>query len=421
MMAGHRLLTAVLTQETTMRVLYLDCFSGAAGDMLLAALIDAGAPEGALHELVGSLKIPDVTITVESVVRRGIAAKQVKVGWDDEAPQPHRHLHHVIEIIETTPLPSRVAERAVQIFERLAQAEATVHNSTIEKVHFHEVGAIDAIVDIVGTCLLIELLNVQRIISSPLPPGSGTVTCEHGVMPVPAPATAQLLRGVPLVECPEPGELVTPTGAAIVTTLVNAWGALPTMRLEQVGVGAGTRLGETRPNIIRAMVGELSDVPDTEQDSVMLLEAQIDDAPGQLIGYAIDQLLAAGALDAYVTPITMKKSRPGYLLTVLCRPADVVAVEAVVFAETTTFGVRRDLWQRSTLTREQHTVSTPYGDLRIKLGRKRGQITNAWPEYDDCVAAATGHSVALRVVQEAALNAWREEQTQRDGNGSGQH
>lgn len=388
-----------------MRLAYFDCFSGIAGDMTLAALVDAGLPLGVLQELVGKLNLTGVTIHSEKVRRHGLAATQVDVRLDRGLPRKHRHLPHIAKIIGEARLSAWVTERSLAVFRRLAEAEAAVHDTTIEKVHFHEVGADDAIVDIVGSCVGFEALGVGLFQSSPIPTGSGTVTCEHGVMPVPAPATARLLTGVPLADCPEPGELVTPTGAALVTTLATRFGPPPRMTLRQIGVGAGSRPGHTRPNIMRLLIGEPTP-ENTMNSEVTVLEAQVDDAPGQNLAFALEQILAAGALDAYIVPIIMKKGRPGQLLTVLTRPADVDAIERILLNETTSLGVRRTTAQRTELRREHVTVGTAFGPIRIKVGTLADHTRKGWPEYEDCAAAARTHGVPLRVVQSAALQAW---------------
>lgn len=389
-----------------MRSAYFDCFSGAAGDMILAALVDAGWPIDELRRLVGQLELPGVSVSAGKVTRGGLAATHVAVDVATQAQQHHRHLPEIAQIIDAAHLSNRIANDAKAIFTRLAEAEARVHGTTIDQIHFHEVGAADAIVDIVGACAGLAAMGFERIVCSPIPTGSGTVKCEHGILPVPAPATAELLRGVPLADCDEPGELTTPTGAAILTTLAEWFGPLPAMRLETIGYGAGTRENCSRPNILRLCAGELDDAERAEQDQVALLEAQLDDAPGQVVAYACERLLEAGALDVFITPIIMKKGRPGQLLTALARPEDAAALEAVIFSETTTLGIRRQLCGRSKLSREQVTVETPFGPIRVKIGQRGGHVLQAWPEYDDCASAARRHGAALRDVQNAALRAW---------------
>ncbi len=390
-----------------MRVAYFDCFSGIAGDMTLAALLDAGCPEAVLQQTVAALGLPGVSLRVESVKRHGIAARHVCVDVGPEAQKKHRHLHHIEKIIAEARLPEPVATRALAVFRRLAEAEAAVHATTIEKVHFHEVGAADAIVDIVGACAGLHALGVQRCFASAVPTGHGTVTCEHGVMPVPAPATARLLVGVPLAECEEPGELTTPTGAALVATLCESFGPPPAMRLIAAGIGAGTREGRTRANILRVLIGELTDEAGAEQDVVTVLEAQLDDCPAQTVAYAAERLIEAGALDAYVVPIIMKKGRAGQLMTVLARPEDAAALTAAIFSETTTLGVRRSEARRAKLARRHETVATAFGPVRVKVALDAGgRPSGAWPEYEDCAAAARSAGVSLRRVQEAAQFAW---------------
>ncbi len=392
-----------------MSVAYFDCFCGAAGDMILGALIDAGCPLDALQRVVDRLELPGVRLEAAPTTRHGLAATQARVVVEAGSQTAHRHLPQIEQIIENARLGGRIAERARAVFRRLAEAEARVHGTSVERVHFHEVGAADAIVDIVGACAALETLGVDRIECSPIPTGSGTVTCAHGVMPVPAPATAQLLRGVALADCPEPGELTTPTGAAILTTLAERFGPLPAMTLTAVGSGAGSRQGKTRPNMLRVLIGEPAAAADGETcDTVALLETQVDDATGQVLGHAAEVLLAAGALDVTIVPIIMKKGRPGQLLTVVCRPGDADALAEVVFAETGTLGVRLGTAARLKLARETQPVGTPFGTVRVKIGRRGERVVRVWPEYEDCAAAARKAGVALHVVQQEALRSWRQ-------------
>jgi len=389
-----------------MRIAYFDCFCGAAGDMILGALIAAGLGRDDLRADLAGLGLDGYELDIREVRKQGFAATRFDVRLT--ADQPHRHLHHITDIIKAADLPQRVKERSCRVFTCLAEAEAKVHGNTIEKVHFHEVGAVDAIVDIVGAVAGMERLGIARIVCSPIPTGSGTVKCDHGIMPVPAPATAEILVGVPLASCDEPGELTTPTGAAILTTLADDFGPLPPMRIECTGYGAGTREGKTRPNVLRVILGESEDDSETE-DQVVLLETNLDDATGEQIGHASNRLFAAGALDVFTTPIAMKKNRPGVLLSVLA-PLDKQAdCERVLFAETTTFGIRRQVLSRSKLRRRIETVTTAFGDIRVKLGLQGDDVIRVAPEYDDCAAAAAKHGVSLRVVMDAADVAWRGE------------
>ena len=386
-----------------MRIGYFDCFSGAAGDMILAALISAGLDPDDLRADLAKLGLQGYRIDVRSIRKQGFAATQVEISIT--ADQGHRHLSHIRDIIAGGDLPDRVKRRSVRIFERLAEAEAKVHGIGVEEVHFHEVGAVDAILDVVGAVAGIERLGSDRILCSPIPTGSGTVTCEHGVMPVPAPATAELLVGVPLAECDEPGELITPTGAAILTTLADGHDSLPAMRIERTGYGAGRRDGKKRPNLLRLILGQADDAG-AEHDVVVLLEANLDDATGEQIAYAGDRLFAAGALDVFTTPIAMKKNRPGVLLSVLAPPELAAVCEEVILKETTSFGVRRDLRTRRKLARRIETVSTPFGEIRIKIGLSNGAVIRRTAEYDDCARAAEAHGAPLQAVMDAALRAW---------------
>jgi len=394
-----------------MRIAYFDCFNGASGDMILGALIDAGLPLEELHGRLAGLNLPGFTVRAEKINKQGFAATQFHVEVDPKADKPHRHLRHVCAIIESAALSNSVKARVVRVFHRLAEAEARAHGTTVEKVHFHEVGAIDAIVDVVGAMIGLEHLGIDRILCSPIPVGSGVVRCEHGEMPVPAPATAILLEGVPLAASSEPGELTTPTGAAILTTVSEGYGPIPSMTLNVVGCGAGRRTGQTRPNILRVMVGQAVDAdthapPDDEQDEVVVLEANIDDGTAETIGHATERLLSAGALDVYCTPIVMKKNRPAVKVTVLSQPDAADGLESLLFAETPTFGVRRYRALRRKLRREHVTVQTRYGPIRMKVGRRGGAVVTVSPEYEDCRAAARDHDAPLRQVMDVARQAW---------------
>jgi len=389
-------------------IAHFDCFSGASGDMILAAMLDSGLGLDDLRADLEGLDVEGYELHSMRVNKQGFAATRVEVRVSDDAPQAHRHLGDILTLIGNSRLDQVVKERASRIFRRLAEAEAGVHGTTIEGVHFHEVGAVDAIVDIVGACIALKRLDVDRVSCSAIPTGVGTVTCAHGVLPIPAPATARLLEGVPLAACDEPGELTTPTGAAILTTLADSYGPLPAMICEQIGYGAGHRDGVTRPNLLRVLRGRTA-TPD-EADCVEVLEANIDDAPAEWVGFAQERLLAAGALDVYCVPITMKKSRPGVLLTVVCDPGLIMAVEDILFAETTTLGIRRRSAWRSRLTRRYETVETAYGCLPVKVASRRGQVVTVAAEYEDCRQAAEAHGVPLREVMAAAVHAWRAKQ-----------
>ena len=373
--------------------------------MLVASLLDAGASFDAVRGRLAGLEVHGFHVRADKIRKQGFASTKFCVETDETKEQPHRHLKHVREILMQGLPEGAIRERALATFERLAVAEAGAHGVTVDKVHFHEVGAIDAIVDVVGVMAALDDLGIERIECSALPTGNGTVVCEHGLMPVPAPATAELLKGVPIRPSNEQGELLTPTGAAILTTVAQRFGAMPAMRIERIGLGAGTRDTKGLPNVVRVLIGEAG--VETEQDAVAVLEANLDDAPGEWIGHCITRLLDGGALDAYWVPIHMKKGRPGVVLTAICEPARIEELEAVIFAETTTFGIRRTTMQRSKLARRHETVQTPFGAIRIKLGERSGQVVTAAPEYEDCVAAAKEANVALREVMNAAQLAWR--------------
>lgn len=387
-----------------MRIAYFDCFSGASGDMVLGACIDAGAPLGELQGRLAGLSVGGYTLTATKVRKQGFAATQAEVAIAENVDTPHRHLRHVCDIIDRSNLHSSIKASAIRVFERLAEAEAAAHGTTPDRVHFHEVGAIDAIVDIVGACIALDLLGIDEVRCSPIPPGSGTVRCQHGLMPVPAPGTAALLKGVPLAACEEAGELTTPTGAAILTTLAAGFGVMPAMTIRAIGCGAGRREGQTRPNLLRLFVGEVSTC--AEGDEIVVTEANLDDSTPEVIGYVLDRLLAAGALDAYCTPIYMKKGRPAVMISALTEPGQQRAVEAILFAETTTFGVRSYRAARRKLVRSSEEVETPYGRIRVKVGRHDGKIVTTSPEYEDCRAAAERTGAPLREVMAAAMRSF---------------
>ncbi len=399
-----------------MNIAYFDCFSGASGDMILGSLVDAGVDGESLRRFFEGIPVSGYSLTIEKVVKQGFAATRVNIQLDETEKQPHRHLKHVVEILEGAELSESVRDRAIRVFERLAQAEADVHGTSIEKVHFHEVGAVDAILDIAGACWGLESLGIDRMVCSPIPTGSGTVMCAHGEMPIPAPATARLLQGIPLRRCDEVGELTTPTGAAILTTLADEFGNLPAMRVDEIGLGAGFRDGQSVPNCLRIMVGTGLEVggegcPASGSDGVhghrvILLEANLDDTTPEIVGYTLEMLLNAGALDAYCVPIQMKKSRPGMLLTVLCEASSADLLESILFEETSTLGVRRREMLRTCLSRRHETVETPYGSVRIKIGNRDGEDIVASPEFDDCRTLAESREVPLRVVMDAARMAW---------------
>lgn len=389
------------------RIAYFDCQSGISGDMILAALIDAGVELAALNRAVGSLGLPEVRLTLREVKKMGFRAAQVVVEHPQE--HAHRHLHHITAMIERSCLNERQKTLAVKIFTRLAEAEARVHGTTIEKVHFHEVGAADSIADIVGAAVGLDLLGVDQVWASPVAVGGGRIKIAHGEVSVPAPATAELLRGVPIAPSSIQAELATPTGVAVLTTIAERFGPLPAMVIERTGCGAGQRDVEQQPNVLRLYVGApVASAPSPHAgtvDQVVVLETNLDDISGQWIGYVTERLLAAGALDAFTTPIGMKKNRPGVMLSVIGRPNDMEALEAILFAETTTLGIRRRLVERSVLCRCEHRVTTPWGAVAGKVAFAADGPRFA-PEYESCRAIAQERGVALRAVFEAAVRAF---------------
>jgi pyridinium-3,5-bisthiocarboxylic acid mononucleotide nickel chelatase len=407
----------VVQEIRFMRVAHFDCFSGISGDMTLAALFDLGVPTEPVYAAIASLGL-DVRVDAESVNKGGFAATQVYVHAPEE--DEHRHLPDIEAIIAKGALTPTQRKLALKIFRRLADAEAKAHGLSIEEVHFHEVGALDSIADIVGSAVALDLLGVDKFTSSPVAVGSGTIQCAHGVMPVPTPATAELLKGVPLRPAPIKTELTTPTGAAILTSVVSEWIDAPHMTVEKIGLGAGSKDFLEQPNLLRIFVGTQSqgqkpvgsaaDVStpaltpscQDQEDVAFLLETNLDDVPGEVVGYCFEQLLAAGALDVWTTPIQMKKQRPGVMLSVLAAEADLPALEAIIFRETQTFGIRRYPAQRTKLNREMMTVETPWGSVKVKRGWRDGS-TMVWaPEYEDCARVARANQVSLHAIYDAA-------------------
>lgn len=397
-----------------MKTLFFDCFSGAAGDMIVGALIDAGADFDAIKAGLDSLGVDGYVLTADKVVKKGTTATQFKVHLDESHGHPHRHLRHIVEIIEGGDLPEAVKKASLETFERIAEAEAEVHGSTPEKIHFHEVGAVDSIMDIVGAHLALDQLNPERILATPLHVGSGTVKCAHGVMPVPAPATALLLKGLPTYGGEVEGELVTPTGAALIAQLAEGYGGMPAMEIESAGYGSGERDLPDRPNVLRVLVGnsagQNAELPGTE--TVTIIEANVDDMVPELIPPLIDDLLDAGARDAYVTPYVGKKGRAGHQITVIAAPADATAFAEILFRGSTTLGVRIRTEHRVCLDREWKTVSTQWGLVRVKCGFLNGEQVNVSPEYEECARLAReSHVNVLKVYQTAQAAAVKGEFT----------
>jgi uncharacterized protein (TIGR00299 family) protein len=381
-----------------MKIAYFDCFSGISGDMTLGALVDAGCDLEELQIQLRQLPVPGWKISSEKVTRRGFRATQVKVECSDS--QHHRSLSEILRLIDRAGLPAPVAERASRIFSRLGQAEALVHDVPIEKVHFHEVGAVDAIIDIVGAAAGFEQMGIEEFYCSALNVGGGRVETQHGSLPVPAPATAELLRGAPTYSSGILRELVTPTGAAIVAAAASHFGPQPEMTVAAIGLGAGSADLAEQPNVLRLFVGEAAvRRKDAALDEdLIVLEANLDDMNPQIYSFFAERALEAGALDVFSIAVQMKKSRPGQLVTVLCKPEDREKFADMLFRETTTLGVRQSQITRRALQRECVAVQTPHGPIRMKIARLRGQILNVAPEYEDCRKAAAERGVPLKQV-----------------------
>ena len=432
-----------------MRIAYLDCFSGVSGDMFLGALVDAGVPAGLLEETAAALNV-GARLEISKVVRSGIAATKVDVFahgekdlpremyWaqrneaqanhkvetrahrahgieSEEAPESpvaahsHEHGHgrgltEIRAIIGKANIGENAKKTALNVFQALGEAEARIHNTSIEKIHFHEVGAVDAMVDIVCAAVGADTLGIDEWVCSPLNVGGGTVRCAHGTLPVPAPATVEILKNAPVYSSGLNVELVTPTGAAIVKTLANRFAPFPEMTIETCGYGAGTREFPGQPNVLRLSIGtqESSLASKTAHETITVLEANLDDLNPQIVGYALERLLEEGALDAFALPVQMKKSRPGTLLTVITTAQDAARLTHVIFKETSTLGVRRRDEKRQVLARRFENVRTQWGDVRVKIASMNGTITNYAPEYEDCRRIAAQHHVPLKDVMHAA-------------------
>lgn len=386
-----------------MKIAYFDCFSGASGDMILGAMLDAGLPLDVLKTELAKLGLSHYELGVEKVVKKGLSGSQALVNIEqDHHEHHHRHLSHITEIIEKSTLNADVKRDSLKIFNRLAQAEATVHNTTIEKIHFHEVGAMDSIIDVVGAVVGLKALGIEKIYCSPLHVGTGTVTCAHGVLPVPTPATAQLIKGKPVYATGVEGELLTPTGAAILTTLAEEFGPMPTMTVERIGHGSGTA-DRSIANLLRLFAGTttLNDSSyEVEQTAVM--ETTIDDMNPQMYDYLIEKILKMGALDVFCQPVQMKKNRTGTLMTVLCRSDMVSSLADFFFKQTTTIGLRWRIDNRIKTQRKTSVITTRFGDISCKIAMLNKEIVNIKPEYDDCKRKALEQNVPLKTIMEEA-------------------
>ncbi len=388
-----------------MTIAYFDCFSGISGDMTLGALVDAGVPIEFLRAELEKLNINGYEITALNVMRSGVSARKVHVCLD-EKEQPTRHLAEIRTIIGKASLSSAVKQKSLKIFDRLAEAEASVHGTTPDRIHFHEVGAVDAIVDIVGSVIGLDMLGVSSIASSSVNVGSGMITTSHGTLPVPAPATAELLKGIPTYGSPISLELTTPTGAAILSTLCASFGPMPRMKVTRIAYGAGGKDITSQPNVLRLMIGE--QIAGYDEDASVIIETNIDDMNPQIYDYLIEKLMQQGAHDVYLSPIIMKKGRPAILVSVLTDAAQTEAVLDTLFRETSSIGVRIRTVERIKLTREMQEIETLYGKVRIKLSRRGNEILTATPEYEDCRKIAAEKQVSLRaVIDEAKASYFR--------------
>lgn len=381
-----------------MKTLYFDCFAGASGDMILGAMIAAGVDADLLRQNLGLLDIAGWSLDFDRVDRSGISAIYARVKTTHE--QAHRHLSDILKIINDSKLSDSIKGRSSAIFLTLAHAEANVHNERVEHVHFHEVGALDAIIDVVGAAICFDLLDIERFVCSPLHVGSGFVDMDHGRFPVPPPAVVELLKDAPVYATEIKGELVTPTGAAIISTVCKEFGPLPRLALERAGYGAGSREYEKFPNVLRVFIGD--DARPGATELLWMLETNLDDLSPQVFGHVMERALDGGALDCYFTPVHMKKNRPGVLLSILCRESEREPLTNLLFAETTTLGVRSYQVERRALERTLVSVQTEYGPIDVKVARLNGHVINEMPEYEQCRTAALKAGVALRVVEEAA-------------------
>jgi hypothetical protein len=380
---------------------YFDCFSGISGDMTLGALIDLGVPLKYLENRLNSILLKNFDVTVTPVHRNGISAMSVVVGMHDD--RTARNFADIRSLIENSPLSERIKSTSLQIFKRLAKSESHIHSCSVEKVHFHEVGGVDAIVDIVGTAICLDYLGIKSIIASHIPLGKGFVTCSHGKIPVPAPATLDILKGVPIYGTEIPHELVTPTGAAIIVTLAEGFGTLPDMTISGIGYGAGQRELEAGPNLLRIITGAQSETAtrspgEIQEDRISILETCIDDMNPELFGYLMDRLFADGALDVYWIPVYMKKNRPGTMLQVLCNIDDKDSLIRRILSETTTLGVRHSESRRWLLWRDRYEVKTTYGDIPVKRVKDPHGNIRIVPEYEVCKKIAREQNIPLRII-----------------------
>lgn len=388
-----------------MKTLYFDCFAGASGNMILGGLVSLGVDEGELIEQIKLLDIADFSIEFTTVNKSGISAIHAKVIVPQE--NKHRHLHNIVKIINDSRLAENIKQRAIKIFTRLAEAEAKIHGIDVQKVHFHEVGAMDAIIDVVGSCIGFEMLGIENFACSKIHVGSGFANMAHGKFPVPPPAVAELLKGIPIYSTEITGELCTPTGAAIISTLSTSCGEILNLKTEKIGYGAGTRDYENFPNVIRLMLGEVQN-PKPKAQKLTLIETNLDDVSPQVLGFVMDKAFELGALDCWFTPIQMKKNRPAAMISILCEMKNRQQLTELLYVETTTLGVRIREIERECLEREFVTVTTQFGDIDVKIGLLNGKYVNAMPEFDQLKRIADEKKVPLKLLKEEVLAQLRE-------------
>ncbi len=388
-----------------MKIAYFDCFSGASGDMILGALMDAGLPLETLKGELAKLKLTHYDLKLEKIAKKGIAGSQAIVMVEENHHHHHRHLADIRTIIENSDLEDGIKKKSIGIFTRLAEAEAKVHKTSVDHIHFHEVGAMDAIIDVVGSVAGLTALGIEKIVCSPLHVGAGTVKCAHGTLPVPAPATTELVRGKPIYATGVAGELLTPTGAAILTTLAAEFGPMPAMTLQTVGYGAGNA-DIAIPNLLRISIGESEEeLKGLLSERVAVMETSIDDMNPQIYDYLIERMLQMGVMDVFLIPIHMKKNRPGMLLTVLCKMEMMDQITDFIIAETTTIGLRWRIDHRLKARREIRTEQTIHGDIEFKVAKIGDKTVNVSPEYEDCKRVAIKKNIPLKNVLDAARSA----------------
>lgn len=388
-----------------MKALYFDLIGGASGDMILGAMVDAGLSINKLKELLSGLNLKEFDIQAKIVDKNGFTATKVDVLVTEQPPE--RHLKEIKDIIQKSSLPPAVQNRALQIFERIAKTEATIHNKSIDQVHLHELGGTDTIIDITGTLLALDHLEISKIYASPVPLGKGFIKGAHGQIPLPSPATISLLKGIPIYGRDIDAELVTPTGAALLAELVDDFGPAPPMVLETVGYGAGGR-DLSIPNLLRVFIGEISSSDSATLDHLAVLETNLDDLNPEIYPYVIESLFAAGALDVTLTPIQMKKNRPGTQIQVLCEPSMMDSMRSILFRETTTLGIKQILVDRYSLPRTIQEVETPYGKIRVKIAEISPNIKKISPEFEDCRRAAQEHGIPITDIYQKTIRSFRE-------------